>query len=632
VSRYIFDIETNGLLKTVTKLWVFVAYDIDKKVFHVFEPGDMGWKTLLDNATLVVGHNILGFDLPALEKLYGYVLPKTCNTHDTLILSRVLDYRRFGSDGHALERWGEFFVFPKGDFNDWENYSPEMREYCIRDVELSTKVYTHLMSELLRNFERIRELKGNPERLKTFLRAEQAATKWSTRAHVHGWPFNVAKAKELYIALNVKMQEAYNALNARLGMKTVAYDKCKGIVETKRPKWVKSGAYDAHTANWFGIDPWSGFEGEERLVEGEYCRVTFVPLSLDSVADVKVFLFRNGWVPTEYNTKLNEATGRKEPTSPKITEDSLEFLGGDGVLYTEFLTAKSRFSILKTWLENVDENGNLHGDCMVIGTPSMRATHRIIVNVPSADSPWGKEMRSLFGSLEGWTLIGCDSAGNQARGLAHYLGDATFIDTLLNGDIHQYNADILTNIVRGIKGIPRDFVVTRSQAKRILYAFLFGASGSKLWMYIFGKADHKNGTTLKNQFIKAVPGFKVLLEKLGSMYTKSMEYGDGYIYSLANNKIYVDSYHKLLVYLLQAAEKATCSTALMYTVEHLEAEGIPYIPCIYYHDEIDFMVPDEYAERAAAIGKAGFKEGPKLYGVEIMDGDAKMGRTWYDVH
>jgi hypothetical protein len=286
-------------------------------------------------------------------------------------------------------------------------------------------------------------------------------------------------------------------------------------------------------------------------------------------------------------------------------------------------------------MENVDGNGKLHGECMVVGTPSMRARHSLIVNVPSTDSAYGKEMRSLFISMPGWTLVGCDSSGNQARGLAHYLGDAKFIHTLLHGDIHQFNADILTQIVRTDKhfnGQYRDFEVKRSQAKRILYAFLFGASGTKLWSYIFGVFNEEFGAVLKREFIKAVPGFKVLVDYLNKIFASTKKYGDGYIYGLAGNRIYVDSTHKLLVYLLQAAEKATCSMALMYTVQGLEDEGIPYIPCIYYHDEIDFLVPDEYAERAAAIGKNSFKEGPKKFGITIMDGESKLGKNWYEVH
>jgi hypothetical protein len=70
----------------------------------------------------------------------------------------------------------------------------------------------------------------------------------------------------------------------------------------------------------------------------------------------------------------------------------------------------------------------------------------------------------------------------------------------------------------------------------------------------------------------------------------------------------------------------------MLTMERLEAAGIPYQPCIMMHDEEDFLVPEEFAEQAAAIGKQAFIDGPKLFGVEIMDGEAKIGDNWYEVH
>ena len=620
--KIIFDAESDGLLDTATVMWIITLDNLTLNTKKSYLSGDLSWQKEFELATEVIGHNIIDFDLMLFKKLFNYELPKHVKIVDTLVLSRVLNYKRFSNDGHSLEQWGTFLNHPKPQHEDWSQYSEEMRIRNVEDVSLNKKVYYYLLQEL-------KDLAAKEPKIKPYLKAEHAVSLWCSRAEFEGWPFKIEEAKALYKTLENEMSRAYNALSQRLGMKCVAVDKKKGIVETKFPKWTQKGCYDVHTANWFKIDPWSGYEGEERLVAGEYCRVEFENLSLDSVADVKMFLYRNNWQPTEWNYKLNEATGKKEKTSPKITEDSLEFLGGDGKLYTEFLSAKSRHSILKTWLENVDSNGNLHGKCITIGTPSMRARHNIIVNVPSVDKPWGKEMRSLFTCKPGWKLIGCDSSGNQARGLAHYLGDPVYIETLLTGDIHQYNADILTKIVKSI-GI--DFEVKRSQAKRILYAFLFGASGGKLWSYIFGNLDDVKGKKLKNQFIKAVPGFKDLLEKLENIYGKTSQYGDGYIPSLAGNRIYVDSFHKLLVYLLQAAEKITCSSALMLTMEALEAKNIPYIPCIYYHDEIDFQVPEEYAEEAAAIGKQAFCDGPKLFGVTIMSGDAKIGNTWYDIH
>ena len=622
MSRLVFDIESDNLLRDCTKMYILAAYDLDTNKMKYWLEGDLSWKEELDKATLLVGHNILGFDLYVLKKLFNYVPPKTCNVHDTLIMSQILDYKRFDNDGHSLARWGESLAFPKGDFNDWSKYSEEMLKYCLQDVKLTVKVYQQLVEEF-------KIMISKSPSIKDYMRAEHAATRWSTEASLTGWPFDLAAAQTLFDRLEVEMQKAYSALSSKLGRKTVAIDKKKGIVEYKTPKWTKQGFYDAHTANYFGVDPCSGFEGEERMILGEYSRVAFEDLSLDSVADVKIFLFRNGWQPTEYNIKTDPITNKKVKASPKITEDSLEFLGGDGKLYLEFLTAKSRHSILKTWMDNTDSNGMLHGDCMVIGTPSMRSRHSIIVNVPSVDSPWGKEMRSLFKCNDGWKLIGCDSSGNQARGLAHYLGDPDYIHTLLNGDIHQYNADMLTKVLMDM-GIV--YEVKRSQAKRVLYAFLFGASGTKLWSYIFGNMDEANGKKLKSGFLKAVPGFKDLLTKLESVYGKTSQYGNGYIPSAAGNRIYVDSFHKLLVYLLQSAEKITCSSALMLTMERLEAENIPYMPCIFYHDEIDFQVPEEFAERAAEIGKQAFADGPKLFGINIMSGDAKIGNTWYDVH
>jgi DNA polymerase I len=620
MSRLVFDIEADGYLHECTRMWILVAHNLDTSETSWWLEGDLGWQEVFNKAEAVIGHNILGYDLAVLMKLFKYELPKSCNVQDTLIMSQTLNFRRFGNDGHSLERWGLEFDFPKIEFDDFSQYSDEMRVYCVRDVDLNVLVYKRLVKEYV-------QLLSKAPQFQTYLKAEHYAAKWAMYASLHGWPFDIEKGKILYAKLEEEMDKTYKALASKLGMRSVAVDKKNGVVEVKKPKWTKEGFYDAHTARWFDIDPCSGYEGEERPIAGEYCRVQFRDLSLDSPADVKVFLYRNGWEPTDWNYKV--VNGHKVKTSPKITEDSLEFLGGDGKLYSDFTTTKSRHGILKTWLEHLDDNGRLHGDCMVIGTPSMRSRHSIIVNVPSADSAWGREMRELFKSLPGWKLIGCDSASNQARGLAYYLDNPEYTNTLINGDIHQYNADVLSKVIYDMEMLCE---VKRGQAKRILYAFLFGASGPKLWSYIFGYADEEYGKKLKKGFTKAVPGFEELLKKLAKIYSSTKKFGDGYIPGIAGNKVYVDSYHKLLVYLLQAFEKATCSAALMLTVQQLEKENIPYIPCIYYHDEIDFMVPEQYAERAAEIGKQAFIDGPKLFGVHIMDGGAKIGDNWYEIH
>ena len=671
MSRYVFDIETDGLLDMCETVWIIVTHDIDTEEVCTYLPhlGDMRWVEKFDTAELLIGHNILGFDLPALMKVYGYSLPREVSVHDTLIMSQVLNYNRFGRKGHSLEAWGEHFGQPKQAHEDWSQYSEEMRTRCTSDVALNVRVYDTVLDEFLKLLKR-------GDNIKHYLRAEHAVAKWCGEAELYGWPFDVKNGQLLFERMTAELDACRATISPLLGMKTVPVDRVsggkyddvgryKGEVTPRRPKWTLKGCYDAHTANWFNVNPWSGYEGEERPIDGEYCRVEFKPLDLDSIADVKVFLFRHGWEPTEWNYKktLNEENGRYEftRTSPKVTEDSLEVMQGHGKLYCDFLTTKSRHAILKSWLENVDANGNLHGEAFPIGTPSMRTRHSVIVNVPSTDSAWGKEMRALFTCPEGWVLIGCDSSGNQARGLAHYLNNAEFIDVLLNKDIHTYNAVIIDQVlasmnidwsdylvkVKGVKASefnplkPDEKPMTleetlakrkRGVAKRILYAFLFGASGGKLWSYIFETQDKTRGNRFKAGFTNAVPGFKALIDKLEKIYKQTSAHGDGYIPSIAGNRVYVDSKHKLLVYLLQSCEKATCGMALAMTVEKLRDLNIPYRPCIFMHDEIDFAVPKLYGEQAREIGATAFAEGPKLYGINIMAGEGKLGRDWFDVH
>lgn len=665
MSRWVYDIECDGLYHEATRVWVLVAYNLDEKKFYHWLEGDFGWKDKFNNAKLIVGHNIIGYDNLVLKKLFNFDFPKTCRIHDTLLMSYVLNYRRFGHEGHGLARWGVELNCPKIEFDDFSAYTEEMKIYCKQDVNLNTQVYDYLLGELSE------QAAINPL-IRDYLRAETAVARWCAMCRANGWPFNLEKALELKIVLEAELKKAVDAIEPRLGykVKIKTGDKKFGVVDVKSPKWTKKGCYAAHTADWWGVNPYSGFEGEERPIRGDYVRIEINPLLLSSSDDVKRFLFRQGWEPTEYNTVWDPETRRQRETSPKITEDSLEFLGGDGKLYRQYQTAVSRYGILKGWIENTDEKGMLHGDCFTIGTPSMRATHSIIVNVPSGDSRYGREMRELFGTIPGWSLIGCDSASNQARGLAHFLGNAEFTDTLINGDIHTYNAKILDKVLINLGHNWSDFIiksdkaqcktddiwsnygsklewlesqsdsaldavaaVKRAAAKRILYAFLFGASGKKLWSYIYGTQNSVEGDKLKTGFTKAVPGFAGLMDKLKKIFSSTKKAGYGYIPSLAGNRIYVDSFHKLLVYLLQSTEKITCSAACMLLMERLEAAGIPYIPVLMMHDELDFMVPDAYAEDAALIGRKCFADGPRIFGVTIMDGGVgKIGTNWYEIH
>mgnify|MGYP003961513287 FL=1 len=305
-GRYVFDTETNGLIPEATKMHIIYLYDLDTHELVYFLEGDLDWQDIVTNARLLVGHNICGFDLTIFLKLFNLKIPRTVAIHDTMLMSMILDYRRFDggsrnsfdNGGHGLKAWGEHLEYPKVEHEEWEVYSEEMRVRCEVDTRMNVEVYKELLDEF-------KQLQEQNNLIGPYLKAEHYLARWQSEAQLAGWPFDKEAALELYSELDERKTFITEKLESILGIKTIAVDKVKGVVATKVPKWTKQGCYAAHTATWFDIDPWSGFEGEIRMVEGPYSRVKFEPLKLTAPGDVKIFLFRNGWVPTEYNYKFD---------------------------------------------------------------------------------------------------------------------------------------------------------------------------------------------------------------------------------------------------------------------------------------------------------------------------------------
>jgi DNA polymerase I len=161
---------------------------------------------------------------------------------------------------------------------------------------------------------------------------------------------------------------------------------------------------------------------------------------------------------------------------------------------------------------------------------------------------------------------------------------------------------------------------------------LFGAGDEKVSLTVTGKRDKKLGEKIKKEFAKKIPGFSELLTKIEETYKRTKIGGNAFIPGLDGTKVYIDSQHKALNYLLQKFESVTCKSSVAYCMKRLDEEGIPWEPLIFYHDEIEFEVPEQYSERAAEIAKEAFREAAKEFDVFILDGEAKIGNNWLEVH
>ena len=604
--KLVFDIETDGL--DATLIWCLVIQDVDTKKLFNFTDYDDKYSSVADglkmlqNATCLIGHNIIGYDIPMIQKITGIDLFSK-KLHDTWIMSQTLNYNR--GHKHGLGSWGDQLGYAKFEFDDWTTYTQGMMKYCTRDVSLNTRVYEILLKEL-------QDQSTTKPLITKGLRAEHDAAVFEAKVRMKGWLFDVNGANKLHKQMTDELNAIEDRIHPNLPEMTIWIDKAP-----KKAKYTKKGAFTAVTRRLL-TEYLDGNEPDEMEwnPEQEFQRSYKTQVTLKNMEEIKEYLYTIGWKPDDWNYKKVGYEFHK--TSPKLTTTSLSLLGDIGKDIDRYYTTRSRKSILEGWLDAV-RDGRLHGKMWVIGTPTFRARHEVITNLPSVEAAWGKEMRSLFICEEGYRVVGADSAGNQMRALCHYIGDDNFTEEVTSGDIHSYNANILGS--------------SRGDAKRWLYAYLFGGGGKKLGTILTGKPDDKAGNASKAKYQSAIPGLGKIKAKLDTIFQKTKNgYGSAFVPALDGRRVYVNSAHQSLNYLLQSAEAITCKAAVGYAMNKINEEKLDAYPVIFYHDEMAWVAKESDAERVKEICIESFKEAPKQFNVTCMDGDGVIGKCYADVH
>ena len=603
--KLVFDIETDGL--DATKIWCLVAIDpITNTIYKYSDYDDSRMSIaegirLLQSAEALIGHNIIGYDIPMIKKILNIDL-FDIKLYDTWIMSQVLNWKR--NHKHGLGGWGQHLNYPKFEFDDWSAYTEPMMDYCIRDVKLNVAVWKALQIEYQQQV-------NTKPMLALGLRHEHDAAIFEAKVRSKGWLFDCDAAHKLHENMTDELNAIESRIHPKLPEMTIMVDKAP-----KKAKYTKKGAFTAVTKRL--LTEYLGEEPNEDTwnPNQEFQRSYKTQVTLKNMEEVKEYLYTIGWKPDDWNYKKVGYEFHK--TSPKLTTTSLELLGDVGKDIDRYYTTRSRKSILEGWIEALKDK-RLHGKMWTIGTPTFRARHEIIANLPSVEAAWGKEMRSLFICEEGYKIVGADSSGNQMRALCHYIGDDDFTKEVTSGDIHSYNASILGS--------------SRGDAKRWLYAYLFGGGGKKLGTILTGKPDDKAGNESKAKYQSAIPGLAKVKAKLDTIFNKTSNgYGSAFIPALDGRRVYVNSAHQSLNYLLQSAEAITCKAAISYAMKMIKQEELDAYPVIFYHDEMAWVAHVAHAERVRQICIEAFKEAPKQFNVTCMDGDGIIGDCYADVH
>lgn len=545
--------------------------------------------------SLYVGHNILKFDGPVLVRLAGVKL-NVSNCIDTLVLSTL--YSPSLSGGHSLGAWGERLGFPKGDFNDFSRYSEEMLVYCRQDV----KITAILCKRLIKTLGRI----GFKEKS---LWIQHRFTVLLDRQHRNGFYFDGPRALGLLTELRTKQTELEELVH-------VAFPPIQRLV--------RSGSMFTKTGR-----PTAIYEKDcqrysvQTGSEGEYQAYEDVPFNIGSPKQRVDKLTELGWVPQEFTPQGGAKPFDKGKLSPSL-EKFLETHDVPEVhLIAKWMAINGRANMVNTWLNEWNEDDScIHGKLFVADTLRLRHQAPNTANIPavrvSKDGAvlYGEsgyftyEARDLWTARPNRVLVGTDAAGLELRMLAHYLNRPDFTKQVVEGDPHQYNADVAGT--------------TRPTAKTLLYAIQYGAQNKKVASIIGGTL--KQGTTLRTQFLERL-GLK------GVMDGAIQEQEQGRIELVDGSFVVCPSPHAALNYKLQGGGARVMALGAIILERYIRQDGLDALKVGDIHDEWQYDVDPRDAKQHGVRSVQAIREAGEELNLNVpLDGTAKEGLTWAETH
>ena len=598
---YVFDLETDNLYDDVTKIHCLVLHDINRDQTFTYGPDCIAaGLEHLATAHVLIGHNILFYDIPVIRKLYPFYTFAAARIIDTLITTRLIwpkeklydmDTEQYTQvptklrGSASLKAWGYRLSDYKIDFKDFKEYSEEMLAYCIQDVSVTTKLLQHIQKQYC------------PE---PALKLEHDFALAIEKQIRSGFPFDVDACLDLVDDLRTKQA----VLEADL----------KKLFPPKKIETIFIPKINNASRGYVKGQPFTKVVHEE-----------FNPGSRQQIVDR--LQTKYGWVPAKATEKGN----------PILDDDVLSALPyPEAKPLAEYMLIKKRLGQIadgnNAWLKLVNnETGCMHGDVVTNGCITGRCAHRNpnMGQVPAGYSDYGKECRSLFHAPEGWTLIGVDAKALELRCLAGYLalwddGEYARVVTDESIDIHVYNQKMFG-------------VETRDIAKRLLYGIAYGCGSLKAGTIIDPNEKdeivlRKLGSTAINSFMKGIPALKELKDRIANNIAAR-----GYLVGLDGRPLFCRSDFKGLNVLLQS------SGALIMKQVVIELHKKMYDLGYFYghdwqqhamiHDEIQVSCVPSVVETLTSVALEAFPASQQFFNFQCpIEGDAHVGYCWSDTH
>ena len=208
MTKLVFDLEAPGLYEA-KHLWCIATHDLTLGTQHFYGPDQLshGLKALAE-ATMLIGHNIAGFDLPLIEKLYPTWMTNA-KIRDTLCMSKMFLPAR---NKHSLATYGTQFGREKPEHEDWYTWSDEMGHRCREDVQISLLTYRYLVDKECKDWDWVDALE---------LEQEFAADQCLQEAA--GIDIDVVEAKRLITVIDEEVDLLSETLLAQMPKRVVKH-------------------------------------------------------------------------------------------------------------------------------------------------------------------------------------------------------------------------------------------------------------------------------------------------------------------------------------------------------------------------------------------------------------------------
>lgn len=405
---WVFDIEGDGLKPTKIHC-MSVCNPVVGNVHSTTDYEQM--KKFLESADVLIGHNIIRFDIPVLERILGIKIK--AKLVDTLALSWYLYPARIK---HGLEWWGEEFGVPKPKIDNWDDLPIE--EYihrCEEDVKINTKLWKKCIKYLL-------EIYGTKKETWRFLDYLERKMHCTRLQEESKWKLDVEFVENSLKELEELKEQKFKALEEAMPKVPIK------VIKSRPKRFInQDGSFSKIAQAWIALLTEQGLPPDHMeditVIKG------YEEGNPNSTDQLKDWLYSLGWVPRTFKYVKDKETNETRPI-PQINQEhgkgicpsivglydkepNLEYIDGLGVV-------SHRISILRGFLDAVDEEGFVTAKVAGL-TNTLRFKHAELVNLPKVDKAFGEFIRGSLISRKGKILCGSDMASLEDRIKQHFI-------------------------------------------------------------------------------------------------------------------------------------------------------------------------------------------------------------------